>query len=40
MIKPTNEDIAIEIYEKMFKEATPSADIHKIIKSGEGKNPN
>ena len=33
----TNEEILMEIYRRMFKEAEPSADIDKIIKSGEGK---
>ena len=30
-------NVVMEIYERMFKEATPSADIWQIIKSGEGK---
>ena len=29
----------MEIYVKMYKESKPSADIKKIIKSGEGKKP-
>ena len=38
--KLTNEEIVMEIYRRMFKQAEPSADIDKIIKSGEGKIPN
>lgn len=34
-----NDKIILEIYRRMYKEATPSADIDKIIKSGEGKKP-
>lgn len=29
--------IIMEIYRRMYKEAEPCADIHQIIKSGEGK---
>jgi hypothetical protein len=36
-VKPSNDEIALEIYAKMYREATPSADIHKIMESGEGK---
>lgn len=32
--------IVLEIYRRMYKEATPSADIDEIIKSGEGKKEN
>jgi len=39
-IRLTNEQIVLEIYRRMFKEAEPSADIDKIIKSGEGKKRN
>ena len=34
------EQIIMEIYRRMFKEAEPSGDIDKIIKSGEGQEPN
>ena len=30
-------DACMEIYRRMYREATPSADIDKIIESGEGK---
>ena len=38
--KKTNDEIAIEIYRRMYAQATPKADIDEIIKSGEGKKPN
>lgn len=36
----TNDEIAIEIYRRMYKQSQPKANIDKIIKSGEGKKPN
>lgn len=32
-------EICVEIYTKMYAEATPSADFDKLISSGEGKKP-
>jgi hypothetical protein len=32
-----DEKILIEIYQKMYEEATPSADFDKLMKSGEAK---
>jgi len=37
--KLNNSEIIMEIYRRMYKEAEPSADINKIIKSGERKKP-
>ena len=34
-----NDKIIIEIYTKMYKEADPKADLKKMMKSGETKNP-
>jgi len=39
-LKMNDEEIIMEIYRRMFKEAEPSADVDKIIKSGEGKQRN
>jgi len=36
----TNDEIIMEIYRRLFKRAEPSANIDKIIKTGEGKKPN
>ena len=35
--KMSDTEIVLEIYRRMFKEAEPSGNIDKIIKSGEGK---
>jgi len=39
MYKEKGEKAIMEIYRRMYKESEPSADIDKIISSGEGKKP-